>query len=126
MRAWQRQVAVGIAGLGGLGSIACGSDDDGAEAGSASKTQAAAPALECSLPDDGYSVACNECLALECCNPIAACLGETACAEQLGCVVRCQAALDATACYDACAASDPGYLAYEDCSFDRCLATCWM
>jgi hypothetical protein len=129
MRAWQRQVAVGIAVLGWLACIACGSDDGGGEpdAESASKSGASAQALECSLPDDGYSVACNECLASQCCAPIGACLSDAAtCAQQLGCVVRCQAALDATACYDACGATDPGYIAYEDCSFDRCLSTCWM
>ncbi|HTV17341.1 MAG TPA: hypothetical protein VMG12_01680 [Polyangiaceae bacterium] len=120
-RAWRGWAMVGMFALMGA---ACGGDDDADDRDTQTSTSPLAG--ECALPDEGYSAACDECSAAQCCDTIAACRGDAECERQFACVVRCQSAVDATACYDGCAATHPAYLAYEDCSFEQCLSTCWM
>lgn len=84
-------------------------------------------AARCELPAQGYSPSCDQCLAARCCEPIEACKSDAECAEQVSCIVRCQYADDPASCSPACIADQPhpGYLAYDDCSFEQCLEECW-
>lgn len=120
-RAWQ-SAATGA--FFALASAACGDDAGSNDRDTEMSTSPLAG--ECALPDEGYSAACDACSAESCCDAIAACRSDAECERQFSCVVRCQEAADATGCYDGCGATHPSYLAYEDCSFDRCVSTCWM
>jgi hypothetical protein len=124
MSAWRLAMARSIL---AIGCFACAGEDGGGDDSRPSAEPGAAESgAECTLPDEGYSAVCDECSARECCDTVFACTSDADCARQFSCVVRCQEAIDATACYEGCAATHPGYLAYEDCTFDRCLSTCWM
>jgi hypothetical protein len=59
---------------------------------------------------------------------VEACKADEACAAQLTCIVECQHASDPGPCSEACMADGAHvlYTAYDDCSFDACLDTCWM
>lgn len=85
-------------------------------------------ASSCELPEGGYGDSCNSCLASSCCSVIEACERDASCSTQLSCIVRCQHADDPTACSAACipGVPDPGYVAYDDCSFQECRSSCWV
>jgi hypothetical protein len=82
----------------------------------------------CELPGGGYSADCDLCLAAQCCEAITACKTDATCSLELGCVVDCQYADEPSVCSMACStgSSSPRYAAYLSCSFEQCLATCWM
>jgi hypothetical protein len=102
--------------------------DDGALDDSSAAQQAQLAPAECRLPAGGYGPSCDACLAARCCGPVADCLHDPTCRAQLSCVVDCQSASDPGGCSSACVGDrpHPGYLSYDDCSFDSCLSSCWM
>jgi hypothetical protein len=135
---WSRRHARGcvVALCVNLSLAACGGGAANQEEHEAEPTDSSAqaelgptlPASSCGLPEGGYDDGCNSCLAANCCVPVEACKQDPGCAAQLSCIVRCQHADDPTVCSDACipGAPDPGYLAYDDCSFQECRSSCWM
>jgi len=113
----------------GLLLLSCG-DDSSSDAPGTDRSMTGlegAPAA-CELPGGGYTTDCNSCLATQCCEAIAACKTDATCSLELGCVVDCQYADEPSVCSMACrsGSSNPYYANYLSCSFERCLATCWM
>ena len=85
-------------------------------------------AAMCELPSGGYASDCNGCLEASCCEDVEACKADAECAAQLTCIVECQRATEPGACSEACTPDGMHvlYTAYDDCSFDACIDTCWM
>src|SRR5262245_17398135 len=111
-----------VAAGGVLSLLGCGGDETkaaGTPQTAAAAARASTESAQCELPSGGYPGGCNECLAAQCCAPIAACREDASCAAQLTCVVDCQHAADPVGCSAACTEQGPlpGYTEYDDCSF---------